>query len=223
MERVDHVSLESAAWAYLPIVPLALIQVTLRQRWPGIQNLIDDWANFAYYSLYFIVGFLLAGFPAVEHIVHREWKRSAAIGTVAMGLLWLCAVKLPHHPTVILGLTAVAGWCTVAAFLGLARRYVTTRSRTLSYLAASAFPVYLLHQSAITLLGHQMVQLPWGIAAKFVALLLISLATTLFVYHFGIRPLPALGFFFGIKPNDARRRSTPLIERWKIQPGRTTL
>src|SRR5262249_14765478 len=32
---------------YAPMVPLAIIQVTMRERWPGLQNLIDDWANFA--------------------------------------------------------------------------------------------------------------------------------------------------------------------------------
>ena len=28
----------------------------LRDRWPGHQNLYDDWANFLFYSLFFIIG-----------------------------------------------------------------------------------------------------------------------------------------------------------------------
>jgi surface polysaccharide O-acyltransferase-like enzyme len=48
---------------YAPLVPLVLVQTTLRFRWPGVQNLYDDWANFTYYSLFFILGFLLARQP----------------------------------------------------------------------------------------------------------------------------------------------------------------
>ena len=44
----------SSAWAYVPALPLALIQVVLRPYWPGVQNLYDDWANFAYYSTFLI-------------------------------------------------------------------------------------------------------------------------------------------------------------------------
>ena len=56
----------SPVWVYAPILPLAVIQVTMRERWPGLQNLIDDWANFTYYSTFLIAGFLLARFPRLE-------------------------------------------------------------------------------------------------------------------------------------------------------------
>ena len=72
---------------YLPILPLALIQVTLRGYWPGFQNLLDDWANFSYYSLYFILGFLMARVPSFEHAVHREFRRAGLIGLVAVLLM----------------------------------------------------------------------------------------------------------------------------------------
>jgi glucan biosynthesis protein C len=72
---------------YLPIIPLALVQVTLRGYWPGFQNLFDDWANFAYYSLYFILGFLIARLPAFERALCREYRRAALIGLVAVLLM----------------------------------------------------------------------------------------------------------------------------------------
>ena len=42
------------------MLPLVVIQLLLRERWPGVQNLYDDWANFAYYTTYLFAGFLLA-------------------------------------------------------------------------------------------------------------------------------------------------------------------
>src|SRR6185503_6565741 len=58
------------AWAvYLPLVPLAVIQLTMRSRWPGIYNLYNDWANVAYYSIFLVAGFLLACHPALERLI----------------------------------------------------------------------------------------------------------------------------------------------------------
>ena len=48
---------EPPRWlVYAPIAPLAFVQATLRERWPGFQNLVDDWANFSYYLLFFLLG-----------------------------------------------------------------------------------------------------------------------------------------------------------------------
>jgi hypothetical protein len=37
--------------------PFAVVELALRWRWPGFQNLYDDWANFLWYSLFFVGGF----------------------------------------------------------------------------------------------------------------------------------------------------------------------
>ena len=50
----------SAPRLYLPLVPLVLVQTTLRPHWPGVQNLYDDWANVAYYATFFLLGFAVA-------------------------------------------------------------------------------------------------------------------------------------------------------------------
>ena len=66
----------SPAWLYAPTRPLALVQLVLRPLWPGIQNLYDDWANVAYYSTFFLAGFLLAWAPAFEAALAAEWRRA---------------------------------------------------------------------------------------------------------------------------------------------------
>ena len=71
---------------YAPIVPLVLIQLVLRPYWPGIQNLYDDWANFAYYTIYLFAGFLLARHPApCEEVAQREWRRALVLGVATCG------------------------------------------------------------------------------------------------------------------------------------------
>jgi len=183
---------------YLPILPLALIQVTLRGYWPGFQNLIDDWANFSYYSLYFILGFLMARVPAFERAVHREFRRAGLVGLVAMLLM----IPMDSAATVLVNraLSGLVGWCFVVAFLGFAARVLTFSNAALRYLSESAFPIYILHQVGIVLVGFFVIQLSAGIAVKYVVLLVSSLVATMSVYHCVVRPLPPLRFIFGMKP-----------------------
>ena len=196
-----------AAWAYLPIPVLALIQVTLRERWPGLQNLYDDWANVAYYSTYLIAGFALARYPALEGIAHREWTRALGVGVATTVFLLLALLGVIRAPALLLAGTAVAGWCFVVALLGFARGHLAASSPTLSYLTESAFPVYILHQSAIVLVGYLVIRLSMGIAAKYAILLAASVTVTLAVYHFAVRPFALTRFLFGMKSRRGARRA----------------
>ncbi|MBI4514253.1 MAG: DUF2147 domain-containing protein [Deltaproteobacteria bacterium] len=205
----------SAWWVYAPILPLALIQVTMRERWPGLQNLIDDWANFAYYSTYLIAGFLLARFPALEAAVHAERKRALAIGLAATLVLLLGVLGVYASPGVILAHTAIAGWCFVLACLGWARRMLSFATPALGYLKESAFPVYVLHQSAIVVPGYFLIQLPLGLWTKFILLLAVSSALTLAVYHLLVRPFAVARFLCGMKA-----KACPL--RPRLAAGLTT-
>jgi uncharacterized protein (DUF2147 family)/fucose 4-O-acetylase-like acetyltransferase len=189
----------SRLWVYAPIVPLAIIQLTLRARWPGLPNLVQDWANFTYYSTYLIAGFVLAGSPALERAADGERKRAPVIGLAATLILLLGVLGVFTSPAVLLANTAIAGWCFVLAFLGWARRLLSFTTPALAYLTESAFPVYLLHQSAIVVPGYFLIQLSLGMWTKFVLLFALSSAVTLAVYHFLVRPFSLPRFLCGMK------------------------
>ena len=206
----------SRLWVYAPILPLALIQITMRERWPGLQNLIDDWANFAYYSTFLLAGFLLARFPSLEAAAHAERKRALGIGLAATLVLLLAVLGAFSSPTIILAHTAIAGWCFVLAFLGWARRMLSFTTPALDYLTESAFPVYLLHQSAIVVPGYFLLQLPLGLWTKFALLLSIASALTLAIYHLLVRPFAVPRFLCGMKARSVAPRP-------RLAPSLTTV
>jgi hypothetical protein len=203
-------------WLYLPLVPLVVVQLVLRPRWPGLQNLYDDWANVAYYSTYLLAGFLLGCHPALEHAVHREWRRALALGLASSLALLFGVLGVFASPTVLLAGSAVAGWCFVLALLGAAHRYLTPVTAGLAYLTESAFPVYWLHQSAIVLIGYPIVHLGLGIAPKYALLLVASLAATLGAYHFVVRRFAITRFLVGMKPR-ARREAAGMRRAHRVE------
>jgi glucan biosynthesis protein C len=190
----------NAACLYLPMIPLILIEIVLRPHWPGMQNLYHDWANLAYYSTCLIAGFLLARYPAVEQALQREWKRALGVGLVGMVLRVPSATGLIISPVLSYVGLVVAGWGTIVALLGLAQSRLTRTNALLGYLSESAFPVYILHQAAVVCIGYAIVQLPLGIAGKYILLLAAAYTATLVAYQFVVRPIPVLRFAFGMKP-----------------------
>jgi glucans biosynthesis protein C len=204
--QVEHVP----AWAlYAAIVPLAAVQIGLRGRWPGYQNLYDDWANFAYYSLFLVAGFLLARFPAAEAAVHRERLRTACVGAAALLAMALLAGGREldaGEPRWIAeqGLSAVAGACVVMAVLGYGAKLLAGRERGLAYARESAMPVYVLHQPIILLLAVPVVGLPLGVGPKLGLLLGASTAATVGAYHLARRSRLAMRLL-GAKPGEPSR------------------
>ena len=199
-QRAGEVERPTVRAVYAPIVPLVVVQLVLRPHWPGIQNLYDDWANVAYYSTYLFAGFLLARYPVLEEVAQREWRRALVLGTTTCGVLLGGVLRLYDSPPVLLAGSAIAGWCFVIAALGLARRFLDFGNDALHYLSEAAFPVYILHQAAIVVPGYFIVQLPLGIAAKFVLLVGVSVAVTFAIYHFVVRERPLARFLFGMRP-----------------------
>jgi peptidoglycan/LPS O-acetylase OafA/YrhL len=215
----------SPAFAWAPLVPLALVQLTLRSRWPGFQNLIDDWANFAYYSLYFGIGFALARFPGFERVVQQSGRAGGVVGLLGFGGLMISwQLRAQGSATAVLAshaFSALTGWGFVVFLLGLASRRFLFSNRALVYLAESAFSVYVLHQLALVLLAAWVVTLPLGIALKFALLVPLSAAATLALVHFVVRPLAPLRFCLGMKsaPRPPRARIDGSTTRRRQAPA----
>jgi fucose 4-O-acetylase-like acetyltransferase len=188
-----------AAWLYFPMLPLFLIELTLRPYWPGMQNLYRDWANWAYYSICLTAGFLLARSPALAQSLNGEWKRALWIGLAGLAIRVPTATGFLISPTLSSVGQVVAGWGTILALIGFAQSRRARANAALGYLGESAFPVYILHQVAVVGIGYAVIQLPFGIPVKYVLLLVAASAATLAVYHFVVRPIPILRFAFGMK------------------------
>jgi uncharacterized protein (DUF2147 family) len=122
------------------------------------------------------------------------------VAGIVTAVLLVAVLGVLRSPTVLLVGSAVAGWCFVVALLGIGRRFFTSSSPVLTYLSESAFPVYVLHQAAIILPGYWIVRLPLGITAKFVLLLVVSVAVTLATYQWLVRPFGVSRFLLGMRP-----------------------
>lgn len=67
----------------LSLVAITASEVYLRERWPGYQNLVDDWANFTSYSVFFVLGLIIGSQPMMQLICCKQSFTLLLLGTMA--------------------------------------------------------------------------------------------------------------------------------------------
>ncbi len=195
-----HGGITPTALVYAPILPLALVQIFLRPYWPGVQNLYDDWANVAYYSIFLLLGAAIASRKSFERVIHDEWRRALVLSVFALLVLLSAVLGVLKSELIVLALTAVAGWSFIVFLLGAASRLRFRASNALAYASEGSMPIYVLHQPAIVFLAVVVVRWPIGVAAKFALILVGSLALALVAYDLLVRRIRPLRFALGMKP-----------------------
>jgi fucose 4-O-acetylase-like acetyltransferase len=183
--RAEEPAVDGATLARFVGVMIA-IQVLLRWAWPGEQNLVWDWANFAYYSAFFVGGFYVGRFASVDRLVdeHRiVMTRVGLVASIAMVPFWLRLVVVEDAGDwkgylVYEVLSALAGVGLVIGILGWARRRFAGDGRLHAWATDRAFGVYLLHQVFVVAAAAVVIGTTWPIAVKFAATLVGAASAT---------------------------------------------
>lgn len=190
---------------FILAIPLMLSELCLRPFYPGgNQNLIADWANFLYYIMYFIFGYMIYSDVRLREAAARNGKLALVIGAViASTFLLLEFVIKPDVNSIALKLFAVViwafnGWCWVIGLCGVASRKLLFTNKSLKYAVDAALPFYIMHQTFIILIGARVIKLDQGIPVKFTVTLVLSFIVTMAAYEV-VRRIGVLRFLMGMR------------------------
>jgi len=203
-----------SGWIFLPALGLAASEAALRARYPGPPNFVDDWASVFFFAAFYACGYVLYSDERLLQAVERGWKAAlvGALVSTSTGVALFLSGKVPGYGNPPAGGGSPAGWILlmvlrgfnswswVLVWVGLARRHLRCRPRWLGYANEAAYPFYILHLTAVVVIGYYVVQLNWGVPVKYLAITTSALVATLAVYHLLVRPIPLLRFLFGMKP-----------------------
>ncbi|BAZ23478.1 hypothetical protein NIES4073_43670 [Kalymmatonema gypsitolerans NIES-4073] len=201
------VTMEKPGAILLLALPLAAIEAALRPRWPGFQNLYDDWANFCLYLLYFIYGYFLSSDVRFGQAIDRHKSIALVLACTCMLVLFGLweTDSLPERGYSLVYilyqfLRGVDSWFWIVALVGLGRRYLNFNSKLLQYASAAQYPFYLLHQTVLVAIGFYVVRWNAGVMEKFWVISTTSLIVTIALYELFIRRNNLARFLFGLKP-----------------------
>ena len=213
LERLTQGLLRSAC-LYLAIIPLAVVEISLRAWFPGFPDLIHDWANFSHWFLIFMAGYLLATSRPLLDRTQQLRSLSLALAmlaTMAMfaqfwrpgegyfsplvngktdigRYVWFCILRVSNV------------WFWLLACLGYAGRYLQRPSRLLSYLNNAVYPLFCLHLTVIVALGYVIVPLDWSILTKYLAITSGTIVVSLGSYELLVRRIAWVRPLVGLKP-----------------------
>jgi fucose 4-O-acetylase-like acetyltransferase len=189
------------------VIPITLVEVSLRAGFPGY----GDWADFFYWSVFFVYGGLVVSDPRFEDAVQRHGAMALATGTAcfaALGVLYYAGFVEPWENTPAYSLEymfyealcSLNTWVWVLGILYLGMRFLDFTDRWLVYSNEAVLPFYVLHHTVVIVVAFYVV--PWntGILPKYLVIVAASLAVLFVVYELLVRRINALRFLIGMRP-----------------------
>ena len=194
----------------IPVFILLVTQAVLRPYFPDETHaLIDDWAYFTFYFLFFLMGILSFSQSGIWQSIERnKWNFFIASILVAIPfygfyLHFRNMITLPWGEKAIELAFDIAGifgsWFWVVTVIAWGQHFLNKPHPWLKHFNEGLYPFYILHQTVIIVLGYYICQLDWGIFVKFWTVALLTLLNCLMIYFLLIRPFPWVRLFFGMK------------------------
>lgn len=190
----------------LLLLPSTASELILRRFWPDDRHsLIGDWACFTYYLLFFLAGYICCSERRIWAAIGEQRLLHLGIGLLAMIPMYLGYLSGPH-PALSWGDLAVGGskivvaWCFVLAAIGYGSYYLAIPNRFLQEANRGIYPFYVLHQTAIVVIGYFVIPWSLGFWAKFILISTAAGVTSAGIYWLLIRPVPPIRWLFGLKP-----------------------
>jgi glucans biosynthesis protein C len=188
------------AWLYALAIPLVVNEAILKPLYPESHTLIGDWYIFNHYLLLTLYGCLFAS-------MREAWDWLAARRQLSLGLtlavfgsaMLMLETGLIERNTPADALVAnVFTWCSLLAFIGYGRRYLSFSNPLLRWARDASYPIYILHQTVIITIGYWIIQQPWNAWSKFAVVVLGTIAICVVMYE-GIRRFTVTRILFGMK------------------------
>ncbi|WP_147820087.1 acyltransferase family protein [Salidesulfovibrio onnuriiensis] len=190
---------------FLLVIPLFLVLMSLR----GVFHGEHTWADFGYFSLYSIIGYIFASDERFVPALQRCAPWALLVGVAGFGaeMHFLLGTGYPMHaqsffpflPYTLYQVTMslqTLSWIVV--ILGYGSRLLTEKRDWTVWGNEAVLPFYILHQTAILIAGWYVVQLDLPMLVKCVINTIASLTMILVTYGVLIRPLNPVRFLFGM-------------------------
>ncbi|MDR0184208.1 acyltransferase [Lysobacter arvi] len=188
-----------------PALFLIAARVAMVGRFESTHALVDDWYNHAQYLPQFLLGYAVAKSQAVwDRFAALRWHAAAIAVIGYAAIAWYFsqyggdATPPDALRNAMRAVWGVFQWTAIVAIIGFAAHWSPGDSRARQYLTEAVFPVYILHQTIIVVLAHNLQPLalrpPLEGPLLVVATFAVSFAGFELVRRVGwLRPLLGLG------------------------------
>ena len=152
-------------------------------------SFVPNWATFLFYIIFYLYGWVLF---KTKHILQDFMRYDWAL--LVLGVLcfigkqlWMGEVDDPTVFYVLMAMNSVAVWLFVFSFTGLFLRYLSEPSVRMRYWSDASYWIYLVHLPLTGFLPSLMGDIHWSPFLKFLIVMSLSTAISVFTYHYFVR------------------------------------
>lgn len=168
--------------------------------------LVNDWAAFTRYFLYFIFGYLIGVNAAFWNEIESKRRlnlKLAFFGIVVINFFRWNNVEpewgLNAPNLLFLALKVFNAWFWMLAILGYGKKYLNFNNKFLVYSNEGIYPFFILHQTFIVIIAYYVIQVNESIISKYLFLTIVSFILSMGFYEFLIKPYNWVRVLFGMK------------------------
>jgi hypothetical protein len=182
-------------------IPIFISQLILLPFFPEETHaLMDDWAFFTYNFIYFIYGFILLSNKKLTMFIYDQRRLHLLLGFIATLFMFIGTRFFPTKESGEIAWkisSLLLSWFLPISILGYAQKYLNVDNKWRKYANEAIYPVYLLHQPVILLIGFYLMNLNMNVALK-ALILIVSSAASVFLIYLVIKNVNILRFIFGM-------------------------
>jgi glucan biosynthesis protein C len=192
---------------FLLLIPLFLVQVSLRGFFQGHYTLADLF----YFLLYFMIGYIIPSDGRFTESLKRHAWACLPLALIAFGaqgaLIFGAGYQYPEGQgfspfwlyMLFQFVMSVQTLSWIIFLVGMAAKHLHFKNRALAYGNEAVLPFYVLHQTIILLVGSYVVEWSVGIPVKYMVISVTSFALIMAVYELLVRRFNWARFLFGMR------------------------
>jgi peptidoglycan/LPS O-acetylase OafA/YrhL len=198
------------------VIPLALVRFTLQRGVPS-----DDygWADFVYYLLFFVSGYILIADEVFMRAIRRDWRLHLTLGVLCTLFIFSLAAGVPVYdwmgspgtPGFYLTWTVwgINSWCWTMVMFYVGMRFLDTTNKWLQYSREATYPFFFVHQPVIIFFAFYAAGWQVHLLIKLLVVVIGSFAVSLGTYQLLVRRINPVRALFGMKPLKKKRAEAP--------------
>jgi peptidoglycan/LPS O-acetylase OafA/YrhL len=161
--------------------------------------------NPLYFFVFYLYGYILFADERFGKTIDRHKLLALILGPVLYAFVpyfkmngwvdipqWMVPVMIPY-------VDGFAPWFFTIAILGYGKQFLNFTNRFLKYNAEASYPVYILHQTVIVVIGFYMVQWKASVPIKFLMILIAAIVITFVIYDLLVKRTNVTRFLFGMR------------------------
>lgn len=207
--------LPTAAILLLPAAVLVALRLWLRPHFPETHALLDDWYLHAVYFGLFLFGYAIAGTARIWQAMEDLRWPALVLALCCYAVLALSMAMLPDLPfefrQMWQAFRALDQWLWIVMLLGFARRWLShdgpVSGPVRRYLTDAVFPFYIIHQTVIVVVGHNLRPLQLSAPMEALVIFAATLAACFGGYEI-VRRIDWLRPVFGLRGFSRTRPQT---------------